>query len=71
MKDGKDGKGWMRRQAAQIVGLLPEDDDEALQLLEMARAMLIQTASPDAGNRDRNVIRLLSEGSAAKEAEND
>ena len=37
-----DGDGWKRRLAAQIVGMLPESDEEALELLSMARKMVTE-----------------------------
>lgn len=37
-----DGEGWKRRLAAQIVGMLPESDAEALELLDMARKMVTE-----------------------------
>lgn len=38
---GGDGRGrWLRRQAAQIVAQLPDDESEALEVLEWAKLLV-------------------------------
>jgi hypothetical protein len=38
--DGHTRLPWLRRQAAQIVGQLPDDDEEALEVLQIARQLI-------------------------------
>jgi len=38
--DKEDRGSWLRRQATQIVAQLPDDDDEAIEILEWAKRLI-------------------------------
>lgn len=58
----KTAGGWKRRLAAHIVGELPEDDEDALEVLELARAILLLPGrhQPGAGLSITDVMRIVA-----------
>lgn len=51
---------WLRRQAVQIVAQLPENEQDALQIIAYARELQAQFIGHDIGRRELRALRLVS-----------
>jgi len=51
---------WLRRQAVQIVAQLPENEQDALQIIAYARELQAQFIGNDIGRRELRALRLVS-----------
>lgn len=57
----KEHARWLRRQAVHLVAQLPENEEEALQVLTHARELILQFIGQDAAVREYRALRLVQE----------
>lgn len=52
---------WLRRQAVHLVAQLPENEEDALQVLAHARELVLQFIGQDVSVREYRALRLVEQ----------